>query len=250
MACWIFDSRIHHLIHHVLLLSNPFENWHSRASCPHFRRVAPNLFRDARTPQGLALAFGVVSSWNIIFQLSRRTQTAQWPDFRSKIIGRKPSSTCPDRKFYEFYVTKPAIPPNSPNFSHPAPCQSQWWNLNQHEAQGLDFSISPIPWPSWATSWWGWAENCHAFPRLMMKITGQHPAEDLLLSASMPQSTDLRQIGLVDDIVEKPEDGGRNHRSCGMLRPCTGYQRVESAVFAVSHVFYRPNVFGFWLTLS
>ena len=41
-----------------------------------------------------------------------------------------------------------------------------------------------------------------------MKITGQHPAEDLLLSASMPQSTDLRQIGLVDDIVEKPEDGG------------------------------------------
>ena len=40
----------------------------------------------------------------------------------------------------------------------------------------------------------------------MMKITGQHPAEDLLLSASMPQSTDLRQIGLVDDIVEKPEE--------------------------------------------
>jgi len=39
----------------------------------------------------------------------------------------------------------------------------------------------------------------------MMKITGQHPAEDLLLSAAMPQSTDLRQIGLVDDIVEKPE---------------------------------------------
>ncbi len=38
-----------------------------------------------------------------------------------------------------------------------------------------------------------------------MKITGQHPAEDLLLSAAMPQSTDLRQIGLVDDIVEKPE---------------------------------------------
>lgn len=43
--------------------------------------------------------------------------------------------------------------------------------------------------------------QCH---RLMMKITGQHPAEDLLLSAAMPQSTDLRQIGLVDDIVEKP----------------------------------------------
>jgi enoyl-CoA hydratase/carnithine racemase len=46
----------------------------------------------------------------------------------------------------------------------------------------------------------------------MMKITGQHPAEDLLLSASMPQSTDLRQIGLVDDIVEKPEDGGPRGR--------------------------------------
>ena len=49
-----------------------------------------------------------------------------------------------------------------------------------------------------------------------MKITGQHPAEDLLLSAAMPQSTDLRQIGLVDDIVEKPEvdaDGaGRTSR--------------------------------------
>ena len=51
-----------------------------------------------------------------------------------------------------------------------------------------------------------WCRGLATLPRLMMKITGQHPAEDLLLSASMPQSTDLRQIGLVDDIVEKPEE--------------------------------------------
>ena len=69
-----------------------------------------------------------------------------------------------------------------------------------------------------------------------MKITGQHPAEDLLLSASMPQSTDLRQIGLVDDIVEKPEDGGPRADS-----------GVES-VFAVYNV-YRPNVF-IWLLIN
>ena len=79
-----------------------------------------------------------------------------------------------------------------------------------------------------------------------MKITGQHPAEDLLLSASMPQSTDLRQIGLVDDIVEKPEDGG-NHRSCGIFAAMFHYQRVES-VFAVDNV-YRPNVF-IWLLIN
>eukprot|EP00438_Fugacium_kawagutii_P032403 Skav234906 [mRNA] locus=scaffold840:789996:793542:+ [translate_table: standard] len=46
-----------------------------------------------------------------------------------------------------------------------------------------------------------WSSN-----RLMMKIIGQHPSEDMLLSAAMPQSTALRQIGLVDDIVEKPEE--------------------------------------------
>ncbi|CAE6957789.1 Eci1 [Symbiodinium sp. KB8] len=41
---------------------------------------------------------------------------------------------------------------------------------------------------------------------LMARTCGQRAAEDLLLSATMPTSTDLRQLQLVDEIVEKPED--------------------------------------------
>ncbi|CAJ1384370.1 unnamed protein product [Effrenium voratum] len=41
---------------------------------------------------------------------------------------------------------------------------------------------------------------------LMALLCGAHPAQDMLLSASMPGSTDLRQLGLVDEIVEKPGD--------------------------------------------
>ncbi|CAE7388575.1 Eci1 [Symbiodinium pilosum] len=41
---------------------------------------------------------------------------------------------------------------------------------------------------------------------LMARTCGLRAAEDLLLSASMPTSTDLRSLQLVDEIVEKPED--------------------------------------------
>lgn len=68
-----------------------------------------------------------------------------------------------------------------------------WRIITWEGSMGLNEVALGIPVPR------NWCE-------LMMKITGQHPAEDLLLSASMPQSTDLRQIGLVDDIVEKPEE--------------------------------------------
>lgn len=68
-----------------------------------------------------------------------------------------------------------------------------WRIITWEGSMGLNEVALGIPVPR------NWCE-------LMMKITGPHPAEDLLLSASMPQSTDLRQIGLVDDIVEKPEE--------------------------------------------
>eukprot|EP00435_Cladocopium_sp_Y103_P010266 s1614_g2.t1 len=68
-----------------------------------------------------------------------------------------------------------------------------WRIITWEGSMGLNEVALGIPVPR------NWCE-------LMMKITGQHPAEDLLLSASMPQSTDLRQIGMVDDIVEKPEE--------------------------------------------
>ena len=42
--------------------------------------------------------------------------------------------------------------------------------------------------------------------RLMGKLCGPRAAEDLLLSATMPQSTDLRQLSLVDEIVEQPSE--------------------------------------------
>lgn len=41
---------------------------------------------------------------------------------------------------------------------------------------------------------------------LMAKLIGLHPAEEVLLSASMPKGTDLRVLGLVDDLVEKPTE--------------------------------------------
>ncbi|CAJ1436578.1 unnamed protein product [Effrenium voratum] len=43
-------------------------------------------------------------------------------------------------------------------------------------------------------------------PRMWCGHLARQQEADMLLSASMPGSTDLRQLGLVDEIVEKPGD--------------------------------------------
>ena len=153
----------------------------------------------------------------------------------------------------KFYVTKPDIPPNSSNFSHPPPCQIQ-------VSDGTSINIKPK----------GWSFPSHRFLDLVgPPLVGGEPSlprfsqvndEDhgstpcggsaaLCLHATVhgPPADRIggRHRGEARGRGPEGEMGGkwRNHRSCGILRPCFITTKVES-VFAVDNV-YRPNVFGF-----
>ena len=139
MTCWIFDSRIHHLIHHFLTFCRIL-TWAdiTGQNLPTFPKGCSQFV--PRWANSSRVGVGFWGGFQLEHHLPTLEENPNSPVTRFSIKDHRPQA-----KFNlsgsenEFYVTKPDIPPNSPNFSHPPPCQIQ-------VSDGTSINMKPKGW--------------------------------------------------------------------------------------------------------